>query len=206
MDKIVLTEEDADEFLESIGVELYNDHMAIGEFTVSGIEGQNILEENGIFLYENCIMLDEINAKEYLDKKQKEYDKKKADAKHDDEMAKARLDRIENNSYVDRNPAFDKGRKIAEYRRKYGAVMPNKKTSSEKTLSKAKTREQIIDGEANISARNYSSRYGNDKLSDADKARAISSIRHRLRKDVKSGKMKLWVDESANIFSSIKFI
>ena len=59
MERIILTEADADEFLDSIGVTLYENSMTIGETEVSGVTGQAALQEYGIFLYEDCIMIQE---------------------------------------------------------------------------------------------------------------------------------------------------
>lgn len=63
---------DADEFLESISVELYSDHITINEMPMDGCTGENILAENGIFLYEDGIVLEGEQAEEYKARKAKE--------------------------------------------------------------------------------------------------------------------------------------
>lgn len=58
-ESIILTEADADEFLESVGIELFENHVSIQGDTYSAIDGQSILKENGIILCENCIIIQE---------------------------------------------------------------------------------------------------------------------------------------------------
>ena len=55
---LVLTESDADAFLESVGVELFEDSIAIDGTLYEGTYGEEILEANGIFLYEDGIVLE----------------------------------------------------------------------------------------------------------------------------------------------------
>ena len=57
IDPIALTEADADAFLESVGVELFEDSIAIDGTLYEGTYGESILEANGIFLYEDGIVL-----------------------------------------------------------------------------------------------------------------------------------------------------
>lgn len=86
MERIILTENDADEFLESIGVTLYENSMTIGETTISGIEGQNVLEGYGIFLYEDSILVEGEQAEAYKRKKEEE----KAEQKEQDKERRER--------------------------------------------------------------------------------------------------------------------
>ena len=58
IDPIALTEADADAFLESVGVELFEDSIAIDGTLYEGTYGEEILAENGIFLYEDGIVLE----------------------------------------------------------------------------------------------------------------------------------------------------
>lgn len=69
---IILTEADADEFLESVGVELFENHATINGEAYSGPDAEFILEENGIFLYEDCIVIEGQQAEEYKKRKAKE--------------------------------------------------------------------------------------------------------------------------------------
>ena len=55
---LVLIEADADSFLESVGVELFDDEIAINGTLYEGAYGEEILAENGIFLYEDGIVLE----------------------------------------------------------------------------------------------------------------------------------------------------
>ena len=64
--------QDADEFLESMDICLYDDCLSIGEYVFNGINGNAILNENGIFLYEECIILEGQQAEEYKARKAKE--------------------------------------------------------------------------------------------------------------------------------------
>ena len=70
---ITLYSEAADKFLESVGVELYEDHVVIGEDAYLGADGEAILNENGIFLYEDGIVLEGKQAEEYKARKAEDY-------------------------------------------------------------------------------------------------------------------------------------
>ena len=98
MERIILTEADADEFLESIGIALYENTMTIGESVVFGADGQDALQEHGIFLYEDCIMLEGEQAEAYKAKK----------AKEKEEESK-KYDKYDNNNFKDSAPKFMKG-------------------------------------------------------------------------------------------------
>ena len=81
---LVLTEADADSFLESVGVELFDDEIAINGTIYEGAHGEFILEGNGIFLYEDCIVLEgeaakKVTKQDYMSRKAKE----KADLEED---------------------------------------------------------------------------------------------------------------------------
>lgn len=69
---LVLTEDAADEFLESIGVELFEDEISINGTLYEGAYGESILEANGIFLYEDGIVLEGEEAEKYKARKEKE--------------------------------------------------------------------------------------------------------------------------------------
>lgn len=69
---ITLYGEAADDFLRSVGVELYEEHVVIGENTFLGADGEAILNENGIFLYEDHIILEGQEADAYRARKAKE--------------------------------------------------------------------------------------------------------------------------------------
>ena len=73
---LVLIEDAADSFLESVGVRLFEDEISINGVMYEGSYGESILEENGIFLYEDGIVLEGEQAEEYKARKAKE----KADA------------------------------------------------------------------------------------------------------------------------------
>ena len=62
---LVLTESDADAFLESVGVKLFEDTIAINGTVYEGTYGESILESNGIFLYEDGIVLEGKTKEEY---------------------------------------------------------------------------------------------------------------------------------------------
>lgn len=93
---LVLTESTADEFLESVGVELFDDEISINGTIYEGTYGESILEENGIFLYEDCIVLEgeaakKVTMQDYISRKAKE----KADAKKaDNDRVNRRLGNI----------------------------------------------------------------------------------------------------------------
>jgi hypothetical protein len=81
---LVLIEDAADAFLESVGVRLFEDEISIDGTLYEGSYGESILEENGIFLYEDGIVLEGQQAEEYKARKAKE----KADT---EEAEEARL-------------------------------------------------------------------------------------------------------------------
>ena len=62
---LVLTEDAADAFLESVGVRLFEDEISINGTLYEGSYGESILEENGIFLYEDGIVLEGKTKEEY---------------------------------------------------------------------------------------------------------------------------------------------
>lgn len=62
---LVLTEDAADAFLESVGVKLYEDEISINGTLYEGAYGESILEANGIFLYEDGIVLEGKTKEEY---------------------------------------------------------------------------------------------------------------------------------------------
>lgn len=77
---ITLYGEAVDDFLKSCGIELYSDCVVIGENTFSCEDGEAILNENGVFLYEDGIVLEGQQADDYRARKAKEIrDNKKID-------------------------------------------------------------------------------------------------------------------------------
>jgi len=98
MERIILTEADADEFLESIGVTLYEKAMNIGGNIVFGVDGQEALQEYGIFLYEDYILVEGEQAEAYKAKK----------AKEKEEESK-KYDKYDNDNFKDSAPKFMKG-------------------------------------------------------------------------------------------------
>lgn len=82
-DSIILTEADADEFLESARMDLYENSLSINENIFDGIKGQEILESNGILLCEDCIILEGEQAEEYLRKKKEVKNKEKESIEND---------------------------------------------------------------------------------------------------------------------------
>ena len=55
---VILRGTEADAYLESVGVIMYNDHITINEMSMDGITGEKILAENGITLNEDHIVLE----------------------------------------------------------------------------------------------------------------------------------------------------
>lgn len=95
---VILIEADADEFLESIGVALYENYITIGEHSIPCIEGQSILGENDIFLCKDGIILEGEQAEAYKAKK----------AKEKEEESK-KYDKYDINGFIDSAPKFMKG-------------------------------------------------------------------------------------------------
>ena len=71
-EEVILTNNDADNFLESVGVELFEDSIAIDGTLYEGAYGESILEANGIFLYEDGIVLEGKQARDYRIRKEDE--------------------------------------------------------------------------------------------------------------------------------------
>lgn len=74
---VILKATDADSFLESYGITLFTDAIAIGEMVMDGITGEKILAENGITLNEDHIVLEGQQAEEYKARKARETEAKK---------------------------------------------------------------------------------------------------------------------------------
>ena len=72
IEAVALFGKDADEFLESVEVALYEDTVAIGENVYDGADAEEFLAENGIFLYEDHIVLEGQQAEEYKARKEHE--------------------------------------------------------------------------------------------------------------------------------------
>ena len=68
---LVLTEDTADAFLESVGVRLFEDEISINGTLYEGSYGESILEANGIFLYDDGIVLEGEQAEQYKARKAK---------------------------------------------------------------------------------------------------------------------------------------
>ena len=69
---LVLVEAAADSFLESVGVKLYDNEISINGTLYEGSYGESILADNGIFLYEDGIVLEGEQAEDYKARKAKE--------------------------------------------------------------------------------------------------------------------------------------
>ena len=71
-ESVALFGQDADEFLESVEVSLYEDTVAISENVYDGAEAEKFLAENGILLYEDHIVLEGRQALAYKNRKDSE--------------------------------------------------------------------------------------------------------------------------------------
>ena len=92
---ITLTEGAADAFLESVGVELFEDSIAIEGTLYEGTYGESILEANGIFLYEDGIVLEGKQARDYKIRKEDEI----LDRSRKDYAATLKYDRMEEDKW-----------------------------------------------------------------------------------------------------------
>ena len=72
IEPLVLTEADADSFLESVGIELFETTLSINGVMYNGTYGESILAKNGIFLYEDGIILEGPEADKYRARKAEE--------------------------------------------------------------------------------------------------------------------------------------
>ena len=188
-ESVALFGQDADEFLESVEVALYENTVAIGENTYDGADAEAFLAENGIHLYEDHIVLEGKQAEEYLERKQKEFDANmrkysEYDSKYDNNEGERGMEYRHRFGYtgmmnggntpsVKRNPAYDSGRKIREYRNKYGDVMPKGKTKSEIDLEKAESKEK----KANAYGANIANKYSHRNDAGFMGARAAQHYR-----------------------------
>jgi len=226
-DGIILTEADADEFLESVGVELYENHVMINGQQYPGSKGEAILETNGIFLYEDHILIEGQQAEEYLKKKMDKYNADKEAEDQENEKYNP------SDNYGDRghgqrghetarsgitshmDPKYKTARELQYHRMQYGKVMPRTpKNSKEREFEKSVRRDRdIADLAKDMVDRENWNRYDRNRAADGkptktigdtysdDKSNrynsALSATRRHLRKELR---------ESVSIFSSINFI
>ena len=106
---ITLTEADADSFLESVGIQLYEDKISINGTLYEGSYGEEILNENGIFLYEDGIVLEGKQAEEY---KRKKFDEL-LDRSRKDCAASRKYDRMELDEWS-KDPKAKKAMRIVD--------------------------------------------------------------------------------------------
>ena len=139
-ESVALFGNDADKFLESVEVSLYEDTITIGENTYDGAEAEEFLAESGIYLYEDHIVLEGKQADEYLRRKQNEYDKKKNDEK--ERYANRYVGNFPGNS-TRNDPRYKKEEKLREYKKRYPNVGPKSMlTKSEReSLNKKEERD-----------------------------------------------------------------
>ena len=81
-ESVALFGNDADELLEFLDIELGESTIAIGENVYNGAEAERFLNENGIMLYEDHIVLEGKQAEEYKARKAAEKQKKWDDNAH----------------------------------------------------------------------------------------------------------------------------
>lgn len=81
---VILRGAEADAYLESVGVVMYNDHITINEMSMDGITGEKILAENGITLNEDHIVLEGERAKAVKAIMEAEAKKAEEEAKNED--------------------------------------------------------------------------------------------------------------------------
>ena len=155
-ESVALFGEEADELLESLDIELGEFTIAIGENVYDGAEAERFLNENGIMLYEDHIVLEGRKAEEYLMRKQKILnDEKESENKkygkygsRSTTMAgkygvmtyNGRGDYTSHNT-TDNNPKYNATRGIRNYRRKYNDVMA-KTSKKEEDLKRVEDREK----------------------------------------------------------------
>lgn len=189
---VILTEEDAEEFM------------------------------NEYYLDEGYIILEGQQAEEYLKRKQEEKYEKEEDeelnkdhkygrvtgggtrgqykSKYNDyDMGVAKNN--ERKKSFDYNPKFKTAKEIEEHRKKYGDVMPNKLSKSEKDLAKAREKENNSEEYADKTLRNrFRSYYTTDKAEKEDRQKmnlAADAARRHYRRTHKN---------EASIFEQIEFI
>ena len=102
-ESVALFGEDADKLLESLDIELGESTIAIGENVYDGAEAEQFLNENGILLYDDHIVLEGKQAEEY--KARKAAEKKKAEE----------FDSNPRNTDGYRDPYNKGGRSVADY-------------------------------------------------------------------------------------------
>ena len=184
----------ADNFLESVGVGIFDDgDIAIGESIFDLSTGCDILEENGIVLCEDCIVLEGKQAEEYKARKAKE----KADAE------KVKGDELkfdsENNKYM--------------YGTKIGKNYPRRKVSRDDArgdLLRMNTARNI----ENKAYRDYQDKYDKDhnpnhlrRSVDVDTIATHRSIMRNLKNQDRIAKSKKsTVQHNSTIFSDIEII
>lgn len=154
---LVLTESDADYFLESVGVELFEDSIGIDGTLYEGAYGESILAENGIFLYEDGIIVEGKQKDEYLARKAKE----KAD------KDKAELERYKRR-YSSGHIAGTNANKI-DYMDPIRVIDSNRMYSREVKNRMKKAGSEIVNARKKIK---------NNEFTDKDKTRLIDAAKN----------------------------
>lgn len=223
---LYLVESDADEFLDSIGVELYDDSVAIGEHVFDGAYAEEILAENGIYLYEEGIVLEGKQADEYRARKAKEAE---------DEARK--YDKYDNKGLTKNAPNFLKGsRARSNVGNKSSLKQGIKNASNTKTEDRIRRMhaEEIVERDRLNRSHDYSGKglrvskdekgrvksvstdtryspnsrgnYYSDRFCDEEKGRRIA---HNAARDAANRHLRRhtkYVKESAGIFESVEII
>lgn len=197
---ITLYGEAADDFLDSVGVELYEEHVVIGENVYIGADGEAILNENGVYLYKDHIVLEGQQAEEHLKKQMDDYNKNNEEDERD--IAKYNYGRRDLNSRspktVNRDPKFKTARELEAHRKTYGRIMPGL-SKSERKYADAKNAELKIARQAHDMVVNKMAD-DNFNKSHLYYQRAEDATRRYLRKQMKKTK------HESTIFKSVDLI
>ena len=123
-ESVALFGQDADDFLESVEVALYEDTVAIGENVYDGADAEAFLAENGIMLYEDHIVLEGKQAEEYKARKAKE----REEAKEKDNLRNSAFGRVSIGKFPD--SMYPNANKYADKYNSYGLHKDDIKVSN----------------------------------------------------------------------------
>ena len=180
---VFLIEDKADAFLESIGITLYEDSIAIDGTLYDGTYGESILESNGIFLYEDGIVLEGMSKKEYLDKKEQEANDKDNAAKAAIERNKRRQKNISHPYYgeyhVKLNPKDTDDSFKRDQRFKYADTITDRYLS--KHPEHKNNRSMIHDSICRNKLRKHDEEY---RKIDAEREKHLKKLRDKYKTDI----------------------
>lgn len=182
----------ADNFLESVGVSIFDDgDIAIGESIYDLSTACDILEENGVILCEDCIVLEGKQAEEYKARKAKEKDD------HDSALNKQALRRYPSPANNWEDNYGNKYKKSPTTKKLAKAALNGDDAAMDKWDDRYRDDQRRMSKASSIGNKDYYS--GKRKMNGEENARANDAINRHIRRHPKQYK-------ESTIFSDIEII